>query len=198
MARAVKKEIEIKLLIDSRECDVKYVNGVLDSRIGKDGIKISEYEVCTVKPLDVNTGKACKTSTGDIGFMYREKGSNSEWTLSNFCIERKGGLDLFSSLYGKANNERLQKEILRAKDYGLSFYFVCDNTLSDTIAQVKKVPKLKMTNCENTHFEQLIKFNRFLTDNGFDGIIVSGKEIAWTIRRLVKKYVKDNKLQYKV
>jgi len=87
--------------------------------------------------------------------------------------------------------------VLRAKTYGLSFYFVCTNSLGDTIAQIKKVPKLKTTNCEVTHFEQLVKFNRFLQKQGFDGIIISGKELSWTIRRLIKLFIKENKLQYK-
>ena len=194
--KKVKKELEILLLVDNREQDRSYISGILDSRINKDGIKISEVEYCTVKPLDINTGLPCKTSTGDISIMFREKGSNSEWIPTNLSLEIKKKLDLFSSLYTKDNRVRLELEIDRAKDYGLDFYFICDNSLADTISQIKKVPKLKMTNCEVTHFDQLINLNRKLNECGFDGLIVSGKELSWTIRRLIKLFIKENKLQY--
>lgn len=198
MARATKKDILVKIQVDNREQDRKYIEGILDKRIGKDGIKISEFEFCTVKPIDVNTGEPCKTSTGDLTISFKAKDDeNAEWIPTNFCVEVKKNLDEFSSLYGKEARTRLENEVLRSKDYGLEFYFVVTNSLSDTISQIKKVPKLKTTNCENTHFDQLLNFNRFLTDNGFDGIIVSGSELSWTIRRLIKKFVKDNKLQYK-
>ena len=198
MARAVKKSLEVCLQIDNREQDTDYVKGILDSRVNKDGIKITQVEYCTVKPLDKNTGQPCKVSTGDISIKIRELGTDNEWIQTNLAIECKKNLDEFSSLYSKDSRTRLEAEVLRAKDYGLTFYFICTNSLSDTIAQIKKVPKLKTTNCEVTHFEQLINFNRFLQEQGFDGIIISGKELAWTIRRLIKLYIKENKLQYKV
>ena len=194
--KKVKKDLEILLLVDNREQDRSYINGILDSRINKDGIKISEVEYCTVKPLDINTGLPCKTSTGDISIMFREKGSKSEWIPTNLAIECKKNLDEFSSMYSKDSRTRLEAEVLRAKEYGLKFYFVCTNSLGDTIAQIKKVPKLKTTNCEVTHFDQLINFNRFLQKQEFDGIIISGKELSWTIRRLIKLFIKENKLQY--
>ena len=197
MARAVKKDIEIKLLCDNREQDRTYIKDILDSRINKDGIKITQVEYCTVKPIDTNTGEPCKISTGDLSIVFRELGTDNEWIGTNLSIEVKKNLDEFSSLYSKENRERLEAEVLRAKTYGLNFYFVCTNSLGDTISQIKKVPKLKTTNCEVTHFEQLIKFNRFLQEQGFDGIIISGKELSWTIRRLIKLYIKENKLQYK-
>ena len=197
MARAKKKNIAIKIIVDTREQDVSYIKDCLDSRIGKDGIKIESYEIATVKPLDVNTGEPCKTSTGDITIMYREKDTDNEWKLSNLAVELKKNLDILSSLLNASNRERLQAECLRAKEYGLDFYFITTNSLDDTIKQIAKVPKLRATNCEVTHFEQLCDYNKLLADSGHNPIIVSGKSLAWSIRRVIKRHVKENKLQYK-
>lgn len=193
-----KKNIAIKILLDTREKDISFIKDCLDSRIGKDGVKIESYDAVTVKPLDVNTGEPCKTSTGDIAIMYREKDTDNEWQLSNLCIELKKGLDCFSSIYLAKNRGRLQAECLRAKEYGLDFYFITTNSMDDTIKQISKVPKLKTTNCEVTHFDQLCDYNKLLASNGHNPIIVSGKSLSWCIRRVIKRHVKENKLQYKI
>ena len=195
MASKKKHDILIKVSMDSRECITDYAKDLIDARVGKDGIKIVEVITEAVKPLDINTGKPCSKSTGDIGIYYKIANSDDEWKLSNLSIEIKKK-DLFSSLYTKANRDRLYAELLRAKEYGLDFYFVNVNSLHDTIQDIKKVKKLAYTNCEVTHFDQLVDLNKKLAELGHNPIIVSGKSLAWTIRRIIKRHIKLNKLQY--
>ena len=194
MARKTKKEIEVKVLYDPKEKITDYTKELIDLRIGKDKIKIVEVERATVKPLDITTGLPCKISTSDVTILIREKDSNSEWIPTTLAIELKRGLDAFSSLY--SNKQRLFDEISRCKEYGHRLYFISENSMSDTIAQIQKVPRLKNTGAENSHLDQMIELNRFLTSNGFDSVITCGKSMAWSIRRVIKHFIKENKLQY--
>lgn len=191
--------MEVKIQIDTREKITTYTKDLIDLRISKDGIKIVDVEMATVKPLDINTNLPCKTSTGDITFLYREKDTNNEWIRASFCIEVKKGLDFFSSLYMSDNKTRLYAELERAKEYGVKMFFVVENSLSDTIKQVQKsVPRLRNTNFDVIHYEQYVELNRKLVELGFDPIITCGNALAWSIRRCIKKYIKDEKLQYKI
>ena len=195
MVRKVKHDIEIKIVFDSREKDIDYTKLLLDKRIGSDGVKFVEIERATVKPLDVNTNSPCKTSTGDITFMYREKDSNEEWKLTNFCCEIKKSNDMFQSLYLKSSRDRLMNEIQRSYDYGLELYFVATEDLTILSKSIHKIPKFKLTAVENTHFEQFMQLQDKLKECGYNGVIVSGTDLAWVVRRCIKHYIKKNKIQ---
>ena len=88
----------------------------------------------------------------------------------------------------------------RCVDYGITLYFIVTNSYYDTLKQLKEIKKFnnpKSITIINSHFEQLIEFNKKLADNGFWGIIVSGNStemLAWTIKRCIKHYINKNKL----
>lgn len=185
-----KHDIEVKIQIDTREQDLDYVKNLIDSRISKDGVKLKEIEYICVKPNN------CKVSTSDITIMYREKDSNEDWKHSKLAIELKKGNDIFQSLYTKASRERLFKEIDRCKEYDLQLYFIVTDSLTDLSQKIHKIPKFKITQAENTHFEQLILLQEKLKECGYNGVIVSGADLTWVVRRCIKHYVKKNKLQY--
>lgn len=192
MAIKKKQDIEVKVLIDNREKDISYIKELIDGRITKDGIKIVEIEKQCVKPL----GCEDKQSTGDVTIEYRIKGSNSDWIKSNLAIECKRGMDFFSSLYMKANRDRLMMEIQRGYDYKLDFYVVVTDSLSELTKKIHKVPKFRNSNVENTHFDMMIKLDDKLRECGFNGVITSGSDLTWCIKRIIKHHIKKNKLQY--
>lgn len=194
--KKVKHDIEIKIVFDSREKDIDYTKLLLDKRIGSDGVKFVEIERATVKPLDINTKLPCKTSTGDITFMYREKDSNEEWKLTNFCCELKKNTDMLQSLYLKSSRDRLFAEILRSYEYGLQLYFIATQDLTTLSKSIHKIPKFRLKAVENTHFEQFMELQDKLKECGYNGVIVSGTDLAWVIRRCIKHYIKKNKIQY--
>ena len=191
MARAKKKDIEVTWMIDSREQDIKYTKDLVDSRIGKDGIKFVGIETRAVKP------NGCKVSTGDVTIVYREKDSNSEWIETSFCLELKKTTDVFSSLYMANNRDRLFAEIDRAKENELDFYFIVTDDFGSINKAIRKIPKFRNTNAHNTHFENVMKLQEKLHECGFNGILTSGSDLSWLIRRLAKYHIKKNKLQYK-
>ena len=191
MARAVKKDIECIWLIDSREKNTAYVKDLIDSRVSKDGIKFIGHEVVTFKP------NGCDISTGDCGFKYREKGTDNEWIETTFCCEIKRGTDAFSSLHLADNRRRIQEELNRAKEYGLDFYFIVTDDFESINKAILKIPKFRNTNTHNTNFENFMKLQEMLLENGFIGSLVSGNDLPWLIRRLAKRHIIKNKLQYK-
>ena len=196
VGKKVKHDIEIKVIYDTKEKDIDYTKLLLDKRIGSDGVKFVEIERATVKPLDINTKLPCKISTGDITFMYREKDSNEEWKLTNFCCEIKKSNDMFQSLYLKSSRDRLMNEIQRSYDYGLELYFVATEDLTTLSKTIHKIPKFRLTAVENTHFEQFMELQYKLKECGYNGVIVSGTDLAWVIRRCIKHYIKKKKIQY--
>jgi len=190
MVKAKKQDIDVKLIIDSREQDISYIKNVLDKRVGVDGIKIKEYEVKAVKPNN------CHTSTGDITIEIKVKDSKMEYIPTKLCIELKKSGDNFSSLYLKTNKDRLFNEIKRANEYDLDFYFIITDDFTETINRIKKIPKFAKGNVENSYFEAYFKLEDELIANNFRSPIISGKDLAWTIRRVIKRFIKENKLQY--
>lgn len=185
-----KNNIEVKVIIDTRERDISYLKDLLDVRIKKDGIKLKESEVKTCKP------DGCKLSTGDITIEYRIKDSDEEWIKTKLCIELKKGGDNFSSIYLKANRDRLFREIGRAKEYGLDFYYVILDDMTETSKKIKKIPKFRNKNVNVTYFNNYLKLEDELRNNGFRSPIISGNDLAWTIKRIIKQHIKEHKLQY--
>ena len=183
--------ISIKYIVDTREQDTYYVKDILDQRLNKDGICIKDTEVKTCKPL------GCRLSVGDGTVEYRLHGSEDEWIKTKFCLELKKK-DLFSSIYTKASFERLMNEIDRAKENDLYFIFVATQSIDEVIKEINKIPRLKNTNAEITFFENFMKLQEKLRDCGFLYVTSGRNGLAFTIRRLIKRYVKSNKLQQKV
>ena len=192
MLRKKKYDVEVKVLIDNKEKDISYIKELIDGKITKDGIKIVETEKQCVKPLGCEEGQ----STGDLTIEYRIKDSNSEWIKSNLAIELKKSTDAFSSLYMKANRDRLFLELDRGKKYGLDFYFIVTDSLSELTKKIHKIAKFRNSNVENTHFDMMLKLDDKLRECGFNGVIVSGNDLAWCIKRVIKHHIKKNKLQY--
>ena len=192
--KKVKNQIEVMLVVDNREQDLNYLKTFkIDERVNADGIKIIGYEMETCKP------NLCKISTGDITFKWRIKDSNSGWIYSKFCTEIKKSTDMFSSLYTKANRDRLYAEVDRVKEYGLDFYFLSTDDLTTLNTKINKIPKFrksKISNPTHTFFGHLIKFNDYLKSNGYNQIFCCGTDISYTLRRLIKKHIADYKLQY--
>ncbi len=194
--KKVKKDLEILVIQDSREKLTEYGKDLIDSRIGKDGIKIVSVVKECVKAFSPITNDIVKTSSGDLTFWYREKDSNAEWIKSSFVIEIKQKNDIFSSNYLKANRDRLYSEILRCKNDGLYLNFLVTDDLTVTTNRLNKIAKFKNTNVENSHFENMILLNQELVKNGFEPFITTGTNLAWSIRRCIKRYIIKNKLQY--
>lgn len=191
MAVKKKQDLEVLLCYDTKEKDTSYVKDVLDKKINKDGIKISESLRTTCKPL------GCRISTADITIMYKIKDSKDEWIPTNFAIERKCGMDLFSSLYTASNRDRLFLELDRCKEANLQFIFVSTDSIEDIMKGISNIPKFKNTNAEVTFFENFMKLQEKLNELGFLYVTTGKNGFAFTIRRLIKRFIVKNKLQYK-
>lgn len=185
-----KNNIDVKIIVDTREQDTSYVKGLVDVRVGKDGIKFKEVEVKCVKPI------GSEKSTGDITIEYRIKDSDGEWIKTNLSIELKKASDAFTSLYTKANRERLFKEIDRAKVDNLDFYFIITDDLTNISNIIKKIPKFRNTNVNISYFDYYLKLDEKLRDNGFNAPIISGKDLSWCIKRVIKHHINKNKIQH--
>ena len=69
MTRRLKRKIEVKIILDSREKDETLLKTMkLDNRYGSDKIKICEIEKKCFKAL------GCNKSTGDLGIEVRFEG----------------------------------------------------------------------------------------------------------------------------
>lgn len=191
MARAVKSPIDIKVVIDTREQNVEYTKDILDKRRGSDGIKLTEIEVKTCKP------NGMKVSSGDVTFEYREAESNGEWIESKFVLEIKKGTDILTTLFTKESRERFYRELDRIKEEDLDFYMISTDDCETITKAIKKIPKFRNTSTEITHFENFMNLQDKLLEMNFRGVIISGKnDLGWVVRRLIKRHVIKNKLQY--
>lgn len=184
-----KYPIDILIIVDSREKDISYLKPIITSEPTKDDISFTGYRIEAVKP------KGCKYSTGDLTILYKRKGAD-EWLETNLAIELKKGLDVFSSIYTKENRDNLYLEIDRASAYGLDFYFLITDHFTDISKKVNNLPLLKGKHAESVYFKELIKLNKKLTQEGFDGIITTGDDLAFCIKRIIKKHIADKKLNY--
>ena len=107
MACKKKYNTDVIIQVDTREQSTDYIKQIkIHKRRPKDGIKIIGTEIVTVKP------KGVAKSTGDISYKYKFE-DEEEWIQSNLNIEIKKKTDAFSSIYTKANYDRLIKEFER-------------------------------------------------------------------------------------
>ena len=182
-------DVEVLLIVDSRENDLSYIQPLIESEPTKDGINFTGYRVEAVKP------KGCKYSTGDLTILYRRTGTE-EWLESNLSIEIKKGNDLFSSLYTAEARDRLFAEVLRAEAYGLDFYFVATHNITEISNNVNKLPLLKDKKAEIVFFKNLLALNEKLLECGFVGVLTSGSDLSFTLKRLIKHHISKHKLNY--
>lgn len=178
--------IDIKIIYDTREKDLKFLDTIeIDKRRRKDGTKIIEIEQKTVKPRGV------AKSTGDITYEYRIE--DGKWIKSNLAIEIKKSLDIFQSTYLKASYDRLIREVTRAKEGGLDFYFICDSDITLIVNKIKKLENIKSNrvpyNAHITFINKFLKLNKDMAKLGFvEGVLVSS-DLGLLIRRLVKNNI---------
>ena len=189
MARVLKKNMDIIIQIDNKEKDLSYVKSIkLDQRRNKDGQKILSTEMCTVKP---NT----ELGTCDVSFKYCFPDLNpNEFIQAPFGVELKKRGDAFSSVYTKANFDRLKREVDRSVEAKVDMYYVVTDDI--TIAR-KRIERIKRftDNTSKIFFDNMLKFNEYLMINKIP-YITCGTDIGWVIRRLIKHHIKKYKLNY--
>jgi hypothetical protein len=186
-----KKNIIVKLIVDSREQDLSYLDKFeFNKKFGTDKIKIEGYEIRTpFKCLDKD-GNEIKTSTGDIGIEYSFDGET--WYKTNLSIELKKDSDFSTTLY--SNWKRFSNEIERVKEYGLDFYIVYNQSTRqmkecfDKLKHMKRIPFYAKP--EKVIYDRMIE----LQDDGVKMIYTH--EIEEVIKRIIKNYIKKNKIQY--
>lgn len=187
-----KKNIIIKLIVDSREQNLNYLEKFeFNKKFGTDKIKIESYEIKTpFKCLDKN-GKEVKTSTGDLGIEY-SLDNGETWNKTNLSIELKKDSDFSTTLY--SSWKRFSNEIERAKEYGLDFYIIYNQSTRQMLECFEKLKYMKRlpiyAQPEKVIYDRMIE----LQDNGVKMIYTH--QIEEVIKRIIKNYIKKNKLQY--
>lgn len=187
-----KKNIIVKLIVDSREQDLKYLEKFeFNKKFGTDKIKIESYEIRTpFKCLDKN-GNEIKTSTGDLGIEY-SLDDGETWNKCNLSIELKKDSDFSTTLY--SNWKRFSNEIERAREYGLDFYIVYNQSTRQMLECFEKLKYMKRlpfyAQPEKVIYDRMIE----LQDDGVKMIYTH--QIEEVVKRIIKNYIKKNKLQY--
>lgn len=185
-----KKNILVKIIVDTREKDLDWLDKFeFNKKFGADKIKIEGYEIKTFKCLGSN-GEQIKTSTGDIGIEY-SLDNGETWNKTNLSIELKRGSDFSITLY--SNWKRFSKEIERAKEYGLDFYMVYNQNSRTMIEDFDKLKYLKKipfyAKPHKIVYDKMIE----LVDDGVK--LIYTHQIEEVIKRIIKNYIKKNKLQ---
>ncbi|MGL5647015.1 MAG: hypothetical protein ACRDDY_04125 [Clostridium sp.] len=187
-----KKNIMVKLIIDSREQKTEWVESQFkfDKKYNSEKVMISGYEVHTpFKSLDKN-GNKVNTSTGDVGIMYSLDNGDT-WKECNLAIELKRDSDMNSTLY--SSWKRFTAELQRAEDNGLDFYIVYNQSTREMqghFAKLKVMKKISFyENPEATYYDRLIDVSKRFP-------VIYTHEIHTVVRRIVKKYIKEKRLQY--
>lgn len=190
---AKKNNILIKIVVDSREKNNTWIEDdfKFDKKYGSDKIKIEGYMTAyPMKCLDEN-GIEIGTSTGDISIIY-SLDDGETWYKTNLSIELKKGTDFMSTLY--SDYKRFKEEIKRAKEYGLDFYLVYNQSTRQMITDFNKLKYRKRISYnmkpEKVIYDRMIE----LVDNGVK--LIYSHQIDEVIRRIIKCYIKKNKLQY--
>lgn len=192
---ACDKFVDIKICYDTREQSLEYLDFLtLDEKRKKDNTQIVQIERKCVKPLN------CNASTGDITYEYRT--GNQDWQRTNFAVEIKKGLDSFSTIFTTENYTRLMKELDRAVDAGLDFYYIVDSDLTEMVNNIKKLEskyvngkfkkKQLPVNAHVIFLEKFLKLNEELSSREFSEVICAGKDMFLIIRRLIKRNLKKS------
>lgn len=187
--KAKKHNIEVKVIIDSREQITKWLDEFeFDNKYKSDKIMISSYETKCFK------ADGASISTGDIGIEIRLEGEK-EWKKTKLSIERKLGSDIFGTLFMSENVKRFHKEIDRGEEYGLQMYFLHDWDFIDVDNHIKRLQKLgkvgKKTRPDIVFRDNYINVSKRMA------CICCGGDFSGTIRRIIKNYIQSERLQYK-
>jgi hypothetical protein len=184
--RKKKQNIDIRIILDTREKDVSLMNKIkIDKDYCKDKIKISDIKIDTVKPLGVIT------STGDLTIEY--KTDDNIWKKTKLSIELKRGSDIFTTLF--SNKKRFKNELERAKLYDLDFVVLHDWTFDDVKNHIKQLQGMRKIGYKSNPF--LTYIENYLELSKDTTFICCGNNFEETIRRIIKKHIKNNKLQYR-
>lgn len=191
MARQSKQEIYIKILVDSREKDLSWLDKFkFDKKISNEKIQIIGYELREPFKALSNQGKKIPTSTGDVGISYSF--DQDTWYDTTLSIELKKGEDFTTTLY--SNWTRFKKEIERAKEYGLDFYLVYNQSTSKMYEHFDKLKTLRRipysVQAHKVVYDRMLE----LMDNNIP--LFYTHEIHEVVKRIIKHYVKKHKLQY--
>jgi len=188
LARNLKQNIEIKIILDSRERDETLLKTIkMDKSFKSDKIKICQIEKKCFKALGV------KTSTGDLGIEYRFEGE-TRWKKTKLSIELKRDADIFSTLY--SNIKRFRKELDRSDKYDLDFYILHNWTFNQIKEHIVKLQKKKRIGYKSQPF--LTFLNNYLDVTKRCAVVNCGDNFEETIRRIIKIHILKNKLQYNV
>lgn len=190
---AIKKQnILIKLIVDSREQDLKWIDKFkFDKKYSTEKIKIDRYEIQTpFKCIDCN-GDNIKTSTGDIGIEY-SLDEGLTWNKTTLSIELKRDSDFTSTLY--SNWKRFSSELDRVKDYGLDFYIVYNQSTRQMDEHFDKLKSMKRIPYYAT--PKKVIYDKMLEISDMNIPLIYTHEIHEVVKRIIKHYVKKNKLQY--
>lgn len=189
----MKKPALIRIVIDSREQDLSWVNKFkFDKKFSSEKIKILDYIVCNpFKCLDCD-GKKIKTSIGDIGYQYSLDGGIT-WCDTNLSIELKKGEDFSSTLY--SSYKRFEQELKRAIEYKLDFYIVYNQSTKEMHEHFNKLKYMKKINMySNPH---KVIYDRMLEICDLKIPLIYTHEIHEVIKRIIKYHIKKYKIQYK-
>jgi hypothetical protein len=187
-----KSNIRIKIICDSREKQLDWIEKhfKFDKKYLSDKMMIEGYEIHTpFKCLDKN-GEKIKTSTGDCGIIYSiDEGET--WNDANLAIELKRDSDMNSTLY--SSWKRFSSELDRAEEHGLDFYIVYNQStreMLDHFAKLKVMKRIKFyEKPESTYYDRLIDIAKRVP-------VIYTHEIHVVVRRIIKNYVKQQRLQY--
>lgn len=190
---AVKKQnILVKLIIDSREQDLSFLDKFkFDKKYSTEKIKIEGYEIQKpFKCLDSN-GEIVKTSTADIGIEY-SLDEGITWKKTNLAIELKKDSDFSSTIY--SSWKRFSEEIKRAKEYELDFYLVYNQSTRQMHEHFDKLKSMKRIPYSAS--PQKVIYDRMLELGDLNVTMIYTHEIHEVLKRIIKYHIKKNKLQY--
>ena len=183
MVRKLKRKIEVKIILDSREKTPPKIK--LDKKFGSDKIMICEVEQKCFKAL------GCKTSTGDLGIEVRFEGE-TKWRKTKLSIELKRQSDIVGTLY--SSFKRFKNELIRADENSLDFWILHNWTFDDVQEHIKKLQAMRKMSYKTQPYYTFL--NNYLDVAKQYGVVCCSDNFESTIRRIIKKHIVENKLQY--
>lgn len=164
------KKIRVNILVDTREKQLDYImhNKLYDEDY-KNGIKIEDFKIKTLK-------------TGDISIEYSI--DDSAFKECDFCIEVKKGADLIQTLC--SDYARFERELDRAKN--LNFYVVHDWNSKECEKHFEYLKKKSNIRMEEVFIKNYIELCKNVP-------VIQNHDLSWVVRKLIKKYIKENVLK---
>lgn len=185
---AKKRNLEVKIQIDSRERDLKWITDFeFDTKFKSDKIMISSYEQECFK------AESAEVSTGDVGILIRFEGEKM-WRKTTLSVEIKRGADLFGTLFMAENVHRFHREIDRSEEYGLTMYFLHDWDFIDVDKHIKKLQRSGKVGVKTR--PDIVFRDNYIDVSRRLPCICCGGDFAGTIRRIIKNFIKNERLNY--